>query len=94
MIKLNKMSIPVIFILFLLTISISQFLKPDINYVLAEHIDLNVRGVGVQKSNGIIKERLLNGHFKDWNDFKNRTENVRIGDLVYNRIIHKYKIGG
>lgn len=90
----DKMKISLFMLVFFFSVMISS-VKPNINYVSPEHIDNSIRGVGEAKSINIVKER-ENGLFKDKDDFYARVvknKDYKVGDIVYARIIKKYKIG-
>ncbi|MGL6185546.1 MAG: hypothetical protein ACRC1T_09240 [Clostridium chrysemydis] len=93
-IVVDKMKISFFMVLFFLAVMVSS-VKPNINYATPEHIAQNVKGIGKSKSIDIVEER-KNGLFKDKDDFYIRVvknKDYKVGDIVYARIIKKYKIG-
>lgn len=62
--------------------------KKSINEVTYEEL-VEVYGLGKVKAIEILKERSVNGNFKNKKDFANRI--VKTGDLVLNRLEQKYK---
>ena len=81
----EKLRLSLFFVLFVITIGISNIFKTSINEVDKLALDIQIRGVGKIKSEKIIKERDMNGYYKDKQDFENRTRNF-LGEKVINRI--------
>lgn len=71
--------------------SIDYFEKPCLNEVSCSMLDNEIRGVGKIKSYKIIKEREVNGNYKNVQDFIERTDSF-IGKTVQTRIVRAYKI--
>ena len=81
----EKLRLSLFIVLFVITIGISNIFKTSINEVDKLALDIQIRGVGKIKSEKIIKERDMNGYYKDKQDFENRTRNF-LGEKVINRI--------
>lgn len=87
----EKLRLSLFIVLFVITIGISNIFKTSINEVDKLALDTQIRGVGKIKSEKIIKERDMNGYYKDKQDFENRTKNF-LGEKVTNRIEKTYKM--
>lgn len=87
----EKLRLSLFIVLFVITIGISNIFKTSINEVDKLALDIQIRGVGKIKSEKIIKERDMNGYYKDKQDFENRTRNF-LGEKVINRIEKTYKM--
>ena len=86
-----KMKLPIVIIMFSLTLLINYISKPSINVVDADTLATEIVGIGKVKSTRIIEERERNGEFESKQDFYIRTKNLGIGEVVFNRIGKIYK---
>lgn len=90
---ISKIKLSVCVCLFFITITISNFLKPNINYINGDRIAKDITGVGKIKSEKIINEKEVNGFYKNEKDFYSRMKDLGIGEITYNRIKKTYRFG-
>lgn len=91
---LNRMKFSLIIVIFGITIFVSLLFKPSINYIDAQTLAKDIVGVGEIKSEKIINERDKFGFFKGEEDFYNRTRELGIGEVVFNKIKKQYRLDG
>lgn len=92
---INKIQISLFMLVFFFALALTN-VKPNLNHATVEQIIADINGVGKVKSTHIVKEKNENGLFKDKDDFYVRVVNnkeYKVGEVVADRIVKKYKIG-